>query len=437
MPIVTVTGANQSTVSLSYDSDANSLLAQYVAGVIQAGLTGGTILAADNKFGPPPALPPNVTGELVVSKAGTAILPARYDYAVDSASSAVIFGNSDPNQQVLAGAGKLTFFATGGSGSVIAGGGNDLISIAPTDLGSWMIAVGNGKDSIRALGGGDDTISAGSGHSIIQLGSGSTFVTTLGPDTVMAGSGSETIDASGTSAKEVIYGNTSKLFFVAGGPATVFGGAGSDTVFGGSGKDLLEGGSAGNNFLQAGDGRATLFGGGDGDQLYAGGDKAQALHAASGNETLSGAFASGPDTFYGGSGSDQIYGGMGKNTFVAGVGAASITAAPGSTNLFEFMKAAGGGTGLVMGLTEASQVHIDLAGYGSTEVKYALDHQKTTDGSVTITLSDHTQVTFQNIGSLSASNFSAGSLLGGGSQATGSDDFHDHWGHSGDNGHRT
>ncbi len=139
------------------------------------------------------------------------------------------------------------------------------------------------------------------------------------------------------------------------------------------------------------------------------------MHAASGNETLSGVFASGNDTFYGGSGVDQIFGGSGKNTFVAGTGSATVTASPGAMDLFEFMKTLGGGTELVTGLTNASQVHIELLGYGPNEVKNALAHQTTKDGSVTITLSDHTAVTFQNISSLTAANF----VTGGGSDGHG------------------
>jgi hypothetical protein len=414
MPIVTVPGANHATVSLSYDVDANALLARYIAGVIKTGLAGGTIEAFDNKSGFPPPLPPGTTGEFVQSQSGPTLLPKGYDFVVDSAKSAQIFGNGDDNEAVLVGKGNLQFFATGGSGSIIGGGGKDMIAIAPTDNGNWLIALGNGDDSIRAFGGGSDTISTGSGHSILQLGSGSDFITTTGSDTVQAGTGSETIDAIG--AHDVVYGNASSLFFVAGGAATVFGGTGSDTVFGSAtskGADLFEGGSAGNNFLQAGAGPATLFGGGNGDQLYAGGDMAQQLHAAGGNETLFGGFASGSDTFYGGSGSDQITGGSGSNTFVAGMGTATVTASPGSMNVFEFMKTMGGGSETVTGLTDPSQVHIDLAGYGKNEVKYALAHQTTTNGSVTVTLSDNTTVTFQNIANLSASNFTDTNSSGG------------------------
>lgn len=414
MTIVTVPGAHHSTVSLSYDVDANALLARYIAGVIKTGLAGGTIEAFDNGSGLPPALPTGKTGELVQSQSGATVLPSGYDFVVDSAKSAQIFGNGDANEAVLVGSGDLQFFAVGGSGSILGGGGKDMIVTAPTDNGSWLIALGNGNDSIRAVGGGNDTISTGTGHSLLQLGSGSDFITSTGSDTITAGNGSETIDAIG--GNDVVYGNASKLFFVAGGAATVFGGAGSDTVFGSSGTDLFEGGSAGNNFLQAGSGPATLFGGGNGDQLYAGGDKRQQLHAAGGNETLSGALASGNDTFYGGSGSDQIFGSNGNSTFVAGTGAATVTASPGSMNLFEFMKSMGGGSELVTGLTDPSQVHIDLSGYGQDEVKYALAHQTTSNGSVTITLTDHTTVTFQNIASLSSSNFIDGNSSGDGRQ---------------------
>jgi Ca2+-binding RTX toxin-like protein len=431
MPTVTVQGASHATIALAFDVDANAILAGFVAAEIKTGLANNTISAFDNKSGFPPPLSPGVTGEFVQSQSGNTLLPKGYDYVVDSAKSANIFGNGDANEQVLAGSGALSYFATGGSGSVIGGGGNDQVSIAPTDMGAWLVALGNGNDTVRVLGSGNDSFSLGSGKDAVQLGAGSTFLTTTGSDKILAGSGSETISASGPASREVIYGNASSLFFVAGGAASVFGGSGSDTVFGGSGKDLFEGGSGGNNYLQAGSGQATLFGGGDGDQLYAGGDKAQALHAAAGNETLSGAFASGRDTFYGGSGSDQIFGGSGKNTFVAGTGAASITASPGTMNLFEFMKAVGGGSELVMGLTDASQVHINLVGYGSDEVKYALAHQKTTDGSVTITLTDHTTVTFQDIASLSGGNFSGGGTFGDAA----SDGSHDGWGHSHDLDH--
>ena len=103
MPNVTVPGANHATITLSYDRDVNALLALHVAGAITAGIADHTILAFDNKSGSPPSLPPGVTGEYVQSQSGTTFLPKGYDYVVDAAKTAEVFGNGDANEQVLAG----------------------------------------------------------------------------------------------------------------------------------------------------------------------------------------------------------------------------------------------------------------------------------------------------------------------------------------------
>jgi len=405
MAIVTVQGANHSTITLSYDSDANALLAQHVADVIRAGLDGGTISAADSKFGPPPPVPPGNSGEFVQSTAGVTVLPRAYSFVVDTAPTAVIFGSGAPDESVLVGDGNLTFFATAGSGSIFGGGGNNLISIPTSDAGAWHVDLGNGNNTVRALGGGNDKISVGTGHNVIQLGAGSDFITSAGSDTILAAAGSETVVATGN---EIVYGNGSSLLFLGslGGGTTVYGGSGSDTVFGGSGPDLMFGGSKGNNFLQAGSGAATLFGGGDGDQLYAGGAGAQELHAAAGNATLFGGFASGNDTFYASTGTDQITTGQGNNTVVASTGAATVTATSGGNVLFDFIHNQAGGTELVQDLTDVGQVHIHLAGYDVNEAANAVASQVVVPGSVTVKLSDNTTVTFQNVGSLTAGNFS-------------------------------
>jgi Ca2+-binding RTX toxin-like protein len=405
---VTVPGVSGSTVSLSYDTLANAALAQRIADAIRNGVDNNTILPVDNTSGPPPPLPTGVTGQFIQSVTGVTLLPSGYLDVVNTAKTGAIYGSGDSNEQVLSGGqGNLTFYATGGSGTVAAGGGNNFVSIPTTDTGAWLIATGNGNDTIRALGPGNDTISPGGGSNVIQVGGGNTFIASAGDDTVFASTGSETITAATAKAADVVYGNASNidLNFVGGAGVTVFGGTGSDTVLGGTGSDLLFGGSAGNNFLQAGSGPATLFGGGSGDQLYAGGSSPQELHAGAGNESLIGAFGSGSNTFYGGTGSDQIFGGGGSNTFVGGSGSATITA--GASNLFEFINSAAtsGGMDTVEGLANASQVHIALTGYASTEAANAVAGQTTNGTSVTIGLSDGTKVTFENITHLSSSNF--------------------------------
>ena len=115
----------------------------------------------------------------------------------------------------------------------------------------------------------------------------------------------------------------------------------------------MHGGSGGHNLLFAGTGNATLFGGGNGDRLFAEGHNAQALHAGVGNETLSGAGATGNDTFYGGAGHTQIIGGVGNDTFVAGTGNATVTAAShAASDLFVFTNGQAGGNDLIKGVRQ-------------------------------------------------------------------------------------
>lgn len=411
MASVTVLGAHGSTVTLSYDVAQNVLLAKQIAAAISAGVAGGTIKPADSSDGPPPPLPPGTPGEFVANTNSITFLPPGYNDVVNAAADAVIYGAGGANQQVLSGAGNLTYVSSAGNGSVVAGGGNDQIVIGASDSGPWLINTGNGNDTIRALGAGDDSIDAGGGSNFIQLGAGMDQVISQGSDTIMAGSGDETVVASATgshAATDVVYGNSSMLFLVADAGATVFGGSGSDTLIGGTGPDVFYGGTSGNNFLQAGTGSATLFGGGNGDQLYAGGSAAQALHAGSGNETLFGGGAAGQDTFYAGSGADQITGSTGKSTFVLGTGTATITAVPSGSlkDVFDAINGQAGGKDLVQGLSSASQLRIDLTGYGPNEAADAVAGQTTNGSSVTITLSDNTQITFANITHLTSSNFS-------------------------------
>jgi Ca2+-binding RTX toxin-like protein len=241
-----------------------------------------------------------------------------------------------------------------------------------------------------------------------MLGSGNDVVISTGFDTIQGGSGAETVDASGAQS-DFVQGLNSHLLFVGGsGGATILGGTGSDTYFGSAGRhvgsQLIEGGSAGNNFLFAGNGAATLVGGGDQDQLYAYGSNDQLLIAGSGNETLSAALSTGNDTLQAGSGHDLLIGGAGADTFIGGSGQSTVTAGFGSQT-FDFINHAAGGTELVQGIFDPTSIQIHLTGYGDGAIHQALAGQTVTNGSVTIGLTDGTKITFQDVTSLSRSNF--------------------------------
>ena len=120
--------------------------------------------------------------------------------------------------------------------------------------------------------------------------------------------------------------------------------------------------------------------------------------------TLIGGAATGSDTFYGGAGKDVITGGHGADTYVGGSGHATVNAV-GSVNVFEFIHGKAGGTMVVNDLTSASQVHIVLSGYAPDQVQKAIARQTSSANSVTVTLSDHTQITFENITHLTTGNF--------------------------------
>jgi Ca2+-binding RTX toxin-like protein len=401
MPSVTVAGANNQIVTLNFDSQSNAALANQLASVLTTGIQNGSILPAVDTDGPPPPLPPGKTGEFVQTLNGTIKLPAGYNAYVDTAPKAIVFGSGGDNESILAdSSSNLDFIATGGSGTIV--GGDSRIFIPVTDNGDWSINTGNGSNQVFALGGGNDTITTGTGNNHLVLGSGNDLIQTSGNSIITASNGSETVSAFG--GQDLIDGNASDLFFISqNASATIFGGSGSDTFFGGSGPDYVQGGTGGKNLLIGGSGAATLIGGGDGDQLFAGDGPGQLLKAGSGNETLVGGFGS--DTFQGGGSgsSSQIFGGMGNDTFVSAGGIATVTAGA-SSNLFAFVRSNPGGSEVINGFISGVD-QIGLEGFKGNEVAHALKSQKVVDGNDTITLSDHTKITFVGVTSLSESDF--------------------------------
>jgi len=429
MPSVTVLGVSHETITLNYDSAANAAIASVIAAAISHGVETGSIIPVNGGFGAiqiPPPLPGGKTGEFVQMHDGMSIMLPGYKDVVVTAGTATVLGSGDANEAILSSKGDLTFIATGGSGTVVAGGaaqdhsrshdddsghhddhdkgheGGDLVIIPGSDNGNWGIYTGGGNDTVLAVGGGNDTIGAGRGHNDIQLGSGHDLVLSTGRDNITTGGGHDTIDATGA-VSDLVKGGTGHVLFLGGaGGVTLFGGAGSDTFEGGSGHALVYGGQGGHNSLLGGTGEATLFGGGAGDHLYAQGAKGQALFAGIGNETLSAETATGHDTLVAGSGNDLLIGGSGHDTFYGGTGASTMLGGSGH-DIFAFVKSLNGGTDLVMNFTSADK--IDLQGFGKHAVQDALNSQTFAPAGVTITLSDNTRVTFAGIAELTKSNF--------------------------------
>lgn len=406
---VTVLGAGGATVTLSLDSADNAALARSLAGAVTQGVLSGALVPASSKAGPPPAVPFGKEGAWVQQTNGATVLPNDYSAIVSTAKKATIFGTGEDDVTVLANGG-LTFHAGGGSGTVVAGGGDNRIYL-PGTSGAWGVYTGDGDDIVNALGGGNDTVQAGGGRNAIQLGFGNDLVISEGRDRIVLGGGSATIIASagdggcgdGGTTSQQVWGGSGALYFVGGaGPATVLGGTGSATIFGGEGSNEFRGGSAGNNVIYAGTGRATVYGGGDGDILYAEGERKQELHAGPGATTLFGALGGGANTFYAGSGDTEIVGGWGNDRFVAGLGDSTIMGGAGK-DIYAFVKGGSGGHDIVWGFD--SNDEIVLEGYGKGAVKAALASQVQVSGGVQITLADSTIVTFMGISQLTKGDF--------------------------------
>ena len=110
-----------------------------------------------------------------------------------AASNSTIFGGAANGQLIVSGSGGLSFNGSFGSGTVIAGGGNNLISVLHADPllgvpnGAQNIIAGPGNDTIIVLEG-NDTVDGGTGNNQILTGAGDDIIFSNGNDLISAGS---------------------------------------------------------------------------------------------------------------------------------------------------------------------------------------------------------------------------------------------------------
>ncbi len=262
---------------------------------------------------------------------------------------------------------------------------------------------GNGNDIFIGTTG-SDTVTTGTGANLIVPGSGNDLILSSGNDVLFPDTGgSETVFAAGHLLAAAGAGT---MFLINGAnPASVIGGgSGSVVINGGAGGGLFAGGTGGENVIFGGTGQSVLFGSSGSDLLFAGGANADLLIAGSGNETLSGLGSTGANVFYAGAGADLLGGEAGAETFIAGHGSSTVIGGTGS-DLYGFINGFGGGSETVFGFNAAKGDHISLQGYGANAVQAALGSATVAGGSTTLTLSDHTSVTFIGVTGLNAANF--------------------------------
>ncbi|MCQ8277254.1 hypothetical protein NFI95_02165 [Acetobacteraceae bacterium KSS8] len=326
-------------------------------------------------------------------------------------------------------AGLETETISGQHGLLVDGSGLLTLNAANPDFsgGIELRGVGLALAVAGAAGTAPVTTDAGTSNSITVM-AGSAVIHALGNDTVSAAEGGSVVSGGGS------------LLFVGAGASTVDGGSGSATISGGAG-GVYKGGTSGNNIIH-GAGSSTVMGGGSGDQLHGGvGDM---LVAANGNTTLFGgtcdvlvdadrsfAFSGqqavlfgseagqsdvvagtgdfllvgrgGATTVFGGTGGSTTWAGSANLTDVAGSGTGTLVVGSGETALWINQEAgkqdilavggAGGGSATVLGF-RAGTDHFSTAG------DVGVVSRSVSNGSLTVSLSDHTTITFVGVATI-------------------------------------
>jgi Ca2+-binding RTX toxin-like protein len=289
MASVTVHGATAGTyVVVTYDSAAYATLASTLLSTESSYTMGGGGAQLINVGGAD-----TVSGGLPVIGIGL----AGTTPGVGVGDLALTDTNSASDQLIVSGNGtNLTFDATGGSGTVVAGDGVGSYDFA---AGNWQL--NNTPDSVSGT-----TVMAGSGFDVFAAGSGDA--------TVMGGTG--TLYAfSSTGLTDYQLGAGGSYIIGGAGESSISGGTGLATVFGSDGTTVNFGGATGQNIFIAG----------------------------SGNETLNALGASGGNILYAGAGDDSLTAGTGNDTMFGGTGDSTLTGGSGQ-DVFAFVDQAGGST---------------------------------------------------------------------------------------------
>jgi Ca2+-binding RTX toxin-like protein len=209
------------------------------------------------------------------------------------------------------------------------------------------------------------------------------------------GDSSTTISAGVASSGLYVFGGSGNLDFIGGaGGSTIIGGSGNATVTGGTGA-LVFGAGQGTASVAGGSGGTTLFGAANSNITYTGSVGAALYAAQSGNETISASGSSTNNLFFAGTdpaGHNLIEGGSGSDTFTAGAGSDTFSGGGGGDVFFFNAGQTAGAVDLIIDFQP--NYTVNLTGYGTGAAAKALSNAVTANGNTTITLSDHTAITF-------------------------------------------
>jgi len=379
---------------------------------------------------------PTTSGANNIVEGGTS--PGGSLSVVDLSDSALISGNADSivsatvsgnNTNVFGGSGLLNVSASGSNDSVLAGSavsnvtliGSTAYLFGDATTGSGLLtALDNSNNStIELRSQTSSNITLGGSSSVVDGGTNTSATLNLSisgsNDTVYAGAGTENIQ---TSTNPVVYApdGNGVLNFIGGlkGTPTVVGGdnGGIEHITVGGGGIDFSSGNGDNATITSGIGQATIFGQSGGNVFFTGTASGGAqFHAYAGNETLNGSGSPAGEFFYGSSiagSTTQMIGGTGNNLFIAGATNQTIVGG-GQTDIFGFLAGSTslqGGAHVTITDFNANNDIVLISGYTSTQSANSLLASAITPSNtpgaqgVTLTLSDHTTITFSNLTSV-------------------------------------
>jgi hypothetical protein len=355
------------------------------------------------------------TGALSVDDSGTGDTIGAFSATVANVSLLGGGGTAGTGELVIGGTGALNATVGGQYESVFGGSAATNVFIASIGVPSNAdILAGTGSLTVNDQGQGDTIGSFGASPTDVTLGgsndllfgsSGTTNVSVSGSsDTIIAGTGALAVTASSAA---VLFGNTGPLTFVGGVGASsiVAAPGGSSAVTVGSGGVTFWTGGNDTTSIVGGTGQTTLIGADGSSMFFSGSGGGLAFSAGDGNETLNASAASSNNVYGAGIDSlanDTIIGGIGMDTFIAGAGADSFVGGP-NADSFAFFESvtsanASGAQDYVTNWTPSDSLF--LIGYDTTQGQTAssvINSGTVANGSLTITLSDNTKITFNDV----------------------------------------
>ena len=364
MAQVTIPGLSGPAVTVTGSAGGDVLtLAQLVANALNGATVVGTETSISGSIPTSPSPPAGGKTELVIRDTVTGTInvpvgPPGYNYTVvDDPNATTINATSQVVvTNALAGNGQYNLL---GNATLVAAGGNNLID---TGSSQYVIATGNGNDSILASGqgnispGGGTNVIRSTGDDVIFSTGTNDFVAAYGQSTSVQASGSglgvigNTFDAlsvtlENSATNAVILANGADLFAtVHGSGHTLLGDPGAFNVTDGLASDTVA--TATSDTISAYVAPAPVVGmygasgvlfGGSGTLHATVGGTANTIVGGSGNATVTGfagaqasvpgnmvALGDGALTFLGGPQTSTVFGGVGNLTYVGGAGAATV-----------------------------------------------------------------------------------------------------------------